>query len=197
MLQAQSVLYRRLSANLYETKHAGEYFHIHGSLEATTTLNLIGLEGHRPDLTGYRQCIRTIEDHVKQFSATELETMNASKRQAGVTCLTWPEFKKTHHVRSSVLMLGTVKLIHGQGQTILKQPLWNVDMLESSSPPASFNDARPSTTPPQVLSGVKVLELCRIIAGPMIGRTLAEYGADVLKVTSPHLSDVPFFQIDV
>jgi len=29
-----------------------------------------------------------------------------------------------------------------------------------------------------------------------MGRGLAEYGADVMKVTSPHLSDVPFFQVD-
>lgn len=29
-----------------------------------------------------------------------------------------------------------------------------------------------------------------------MGRTLAEYGASVIKVTSPHLSDVPFFQVD-
>lgn len=41
-----------------------------------------------------------------------------------------------------------------------------------------------------------MLELCRIIAGPTVTRILAEYGADVLKVTSPHLSDVPFFQVD-
>lgn len=49
---------------------------------------------------------------------------------------------------------------------------------------------------PQVLSGMRVLELCRIIAGPAMGRTLAEYGAQVLKVTSSTLSDVPFFQVD-
>lgn len=49
---------------------------------------------------------------------------------------------------------------------------------------------------PQVLSGIRVLELCRIIAGPAMGRTLAEYGAQVIKVTSPNLSDVPFFQVD-
>ena len=30
----------------------------------------------------------------------------------------------------------------------------------------------------------------------MITRILAEYGADVLKITSPNLSDVPFFQVD-
>jgi crotonobetainyl-CoA:carnitine CoA-transferase CaiB-like acyl-CoA transferase len=29
-----------------------------------------------------------------------------------------------------------------------------------------------------------------------MGRTLAEYGAQVIKVTSPTLSDVPFFQVD-
>lgn len=46
------------------------------------------------------------------------------------------------------------------------------------------------------LAGIKVLELCRIIAGPVMGRILAEYGADVLKITSPNLSDVPFFQVD-
>ena len=41
-----------------------------------------------------------------------------------------------------------------------------------------------------------MLELCRIIAGPTIARILGEYGADVLKVTGPGLSDVPFFQVD-
>ena len=30
--------------------------------------------------------------------------------------------------------------------------------------------------------------MCRIIAGPAIGWTLAEYGADVLKFTAPYLS---------
>lgn len=40
------------------------------------------------------------------------------------------------------------------------------------------------------------MELCRIIAGPTVTRILAEYGADVLKITSPNLPDVPFFQVD-
>lgn len=57
--------------------------------------------------------------------------------------------------------------------------------------------ADPTGAKPRVLNGIKVLELCRIIAGPCITRILAEYGADVIKVTSPNLSDVPFFQVDV
>ena len=100
LLQAQSILYRRLSANLYETRNPGEYFHLHGSLEATTALNMVGLEGSRPDMTDYYECIKLIEDHVKQFSAAELEEMNAEKRQAGVTCLKWEEFQKTEYVRA-------------------------------------------------------------------------------------------------
>ena len=87
-----------MSANLYETRTPGEYFHLHGSLEATTALNMIGLEGHRPDMTDYHNAIDLIESHVKRFTAAELEKMNAEKRQAGVTCLKWEDFEKISYV---------------------------------------------------------------------------------------------------
>jgi hypothetical protein len=57
LFAAQSNPYRRMSANMYRTKE-GKYYHIHGSLEATTTLNMIGLPGHQPDLTNYQQIIK-------------------------------------------------------------------------------------------------------------------------------------------
>jgi hypothetical protein len=98
LLQAQSNIYRRLAANLYEAKTPGTYFHIHGSLEATTTLNMIGLDGHRPDLKDYRECIDLIENQVKKYDVDELEKMNAEKRQAGVTCMPWLDFQRTPHV---------------------------------------------------------------------------------------------------
>jgi len=87
-----------LSANLYETKNPGEYYHIHGSLEAGKTLNMIGLEAHRPDLTDYQECINVIESHVKKFTIPELEKMNAREKQAGVPVIKWEEFKQTNHV---------------------------------------------------------------------------------------------------
>lgn len=36
------------------------------------------------------------------------------------------------------------------------------------------------------LQGLKVLDLCSMIAGPVCARTLAEYGADVIKIVSPY-----------
>jgi hypothetical protein len=88
-----------MSANLYKTKNSGEFFHIHGSLEASTTLNMIGLEGHRPDLTDYEEIIKVIESQVQKYSAAELEQMNKERRQAGVTVYKYEDFIKTPHVR--------------------------------------------------------------------------------------------------
>jgi crotonobetainyl-CoA:carnitine CoA-transferase CaiB-like acyl-CoA transferase len=54
-------------------------------------------------------------------------------------------------------------------------------------------------TPP--LAGVKVIELARILAGPWAGQTLADLGADVLKVEAPEGDDTrrwgpPFIERD-
>ncbi|RAO64325.1 uncharacterized protein BHQ10_000337 [Talaromyces amestolkiae] len=176
LLAAQSNGYRRMSANLYKTKDE-RFFHIHGSLEATTTLNMIGLEGHRPELTDYEEIIKTIEEKVQKFTAAELETMNAERRQAGVTAYKYEDFVKTPH-----------------GQINVKESPWSVNPLKGTIPPTKFPPAPAGNY--KILRGIKVLELCRIIAGPTITRILAEYGADVLKITSPNLSDVPFFQVD-
>ncbi|KAK5993049.1 Acetyl-coenzyme A transferase nodX [Cladobotryum mycophilum] len=173
LLQAQSNPYRRMSANLYATKRQDEYYHIHGSLEASTTLRMIGLEPFRPDLEKHEDIVDTIESAVKKFTVEELESLNAQHRQAGVKAFTHTEFLRTPH-----------------GKTNSVLPPWSVENLENETPKVPLEDTN------RVLSGIKVLELCRIIAGPTITRILGEYGAEVIKVTSPNLSDVPFFQVD-
>jgi crotonobetainyl-CoA:carnitine CoA-transferase CaiB-like acyl-CoA transferase len=41
------------------------------------------------------------------------------------------------------------------------------------------------------LQGLRVIEMSRVIAAPLAGRTLAAHGADVIWVTSPGLPDIP------
>ncbi|KAL7796724.1 CoA-transferase family III domain-containing protein [Trichoderma ceciliae] len=175
LLQAQSDPYRRMSANLYATKNPNEYYHIHGSLEASTTLKMIGLDPYRPDLTTHEEISKTIESAVRKFTVDELEILNAQNRQAGVKAFTHAEFLKTPH-----------------GKTNIALPPWSVENLEDKTPQIPLTRHEDS----RLLFGIKVLELCRIIAGPTITRILGEYGAEVIKVTSPNLSDVPFFQVD-
>ncbi|MBM3344700.1 MAG: hypothetical protein FJY56_21710, partial [Betaproteobacteria bacterium] len=40
------------------------------------------------------------------------------------------------------------------------------------------------------LQGIKVVDLCIVLAGPTCGRTLAEFGADVIRIDSPHTKTV-------
>ena len=46
------------------------------------------------------------------------------------------------------------------------------------------------------LSGVRVLELTRVIAGPVCGRTLAAHGADVMNIASPNVPNFPRLIVD-
>jgi crotonobetainyl-CoA:carnitine CoA-transferase CaiB-like acyl-CoA transferase len=55
---------------------------------------------------------------------------------------------------------------------------------------------RPWTRGDRPLSGVRVLDLSRVIAAPVAGRTLAAHGADVLLVYGPDLPAIPWLTID-
>jgi crotonobetainyl-CoA:carnitine CoA-transferase CaiB-like acyl-CoA transferase len=46
------------------------------------------------------------------------------------------------------------------------------------------------------LSGIKVVDITRVLAGPTCARTLAEHGADVMKVTAAHLPNLGYQEWD-
>ena len=55
---------------------------------------------------------------------------------------------------------------------------------------------RPWPAGDRPLAGVRVLDLSRVIAGPVAGRTLAAHGADVLLISGPGLPAIPWLTID-
>jgi crotonobetainyl-CoA:carnitine CoA-transferase CaiB-like acyl-CoA transferase len=63
------------------------------------------------------------------------------------------------------------------------KPLVEITKIGDSDPVPFPEGRRP-------LSGIKVLDLTRILAGPVAARTLAENGADVLMITAKHLPQV-------
>lgn len=75
---------------------------------------------------------------------------------------------------------------HEHSKVVARQPLVAIERIGDAAPrewAALPEDAQP-------LAGTRILDLTRILAGPVCGRTLAAYGADVMLVNSPHLPNI-------
>ena len=135
-------------------------------------------------------------------TAPEWEDLIAEAGSEGAVCRTSAEWFDHPHARASQMVVEVDDPTYGK----MLQPGINARM--SLTPggvrgPAPTPDQhrgeilaelkpRPASEAPahqdalsSALDGVKVLDLCIILAGPTMGRTLAEYGANVIKIDNP------------
>lgn len=78
--------------------------------------------------------------------------------------------------------------VHPQGQVLAEIPAVQVRQTGEAG------YAPPAVLPSRPLAGLRVLDFSHVIAGPVTARTLAEHGADVLRISAPHQPD-PLIQI--
>lgn len=165
----------RATAN-YPTKDPDTWYQLHGSLNADPVLRTIGVD---PESTcsDRDEAYNIIKQRMKHFNAHELEMIHLKSGLCGSICYTPKGWQETR-----------------MSKDLAKHPLVNVKRISHATPtpPALLPSPSPDKRP---LAGIKVLEIVRVIAGPVIGSTLAAMGADVIRINSSQLPDFNSLQL--
>jgi crotonobetainyl-CoA:carnitine CoA-transferase CaiB-like acyl-CoA transferase len=123
------------------------------------------LPHHRDGLIALLGCDHdraAVQSALDRWSAEKLEAIAAEAGLVVTACRSFAEWDA-----------------HAQGAAVASLPLFSIEQI-GDAPALKFAPAE------RPLSGIKVLELTHVIAGPVGGRLLAGHGADVLLVTAAH-----------
>ncbi|MBV1697062.1 MAG: CoA transferase [Hyphomicrobiales bacterium] len=121
---------------------------------------------HRENVLKFLDCAPTrasIEAALRQWEAVAFEA-EAYQRGCVVAAMRSPEEWAAHP----------------QAAAVASMPPVLIEKIGDAPPRPLPRGARP-------LSGLRVLDLTRIIAGPVAGRALAAHGADVMRISAPGL----------
>jgi crotonobetainyl-CoA:carnitine CoA-transferase CaiB-like acyl-CoA transferase len=174
-----TTLYRRMVTNIYRTAD-GRYFNLHGSLQPNIILDMLGLP-HDMAVSSNEEAVVPFIERVSRWNSEELQhEVSDVHKQAGVICHSAGSYQQTEHGKANSHI--SLFEIHDYSSSSQGPTWW--------SSPGQNSCRRP-------LSGLKVVDMSRIIAAPAISRGLAELGASIMRVTSPKLPDLHNLHIDL
>ncbi|KAG0651079.1 Succinyl-L-malate -transferase beta subunit [Hyphodiscus hymeniophilus] len=172
--------YRMCITNIYRTKDSS-YFHVHGSMNPNILLKALYMPSEAEG--DFQESSTLYQDRISEYTAAELDSLVSQRtRQAGTICNTVSEYKTS-----------------AQGLANADTGLWQTHHHTSTSQPPGWwpSSLSPKPSPARPLAGLKVVDLTRVIAAPAITRGLAELGASIMRITSPHLPDLGFLHPDL